>query len=205
MSRKTMLKNEKNKSIRVINKAFDKYPIEQQELMKQESTLIIYRSVKNKKFDSYADYMDFFKALTPEERTIIFCGIPIKLSKKQFAILSLLIREQKFYASEYAELEFKKKDKIKDKDKTKENGEDTDKEDADQDDPDKEDSDHGDASEDQDHDDTSSKAENKTSSDRETRKKDSRSSARKSSARNSKLFLKTDQVQIPDHRSLLRR
>ncbi|MEY8380106.1 CHAP domain-containing protein [Ileibacterium valens] len=92
-----------------------------------------------------------------------------------------------------------------DKDKTKENGEDTDKEDADQDDPDKEDSDHGDASEDQDHDDTSSKAENKTSSDRETRKKDSRSSARKSSARNSKLFLKTDQVQIPDHRSLLRR
>lgn len=115
MSRKTMLKNEKNKSIRVINKAFDKYPIEQQELMKQESTLIIYRSVKNKKFDSYADYMDFFKALTPEERTIIFCGIPIKLSKKQFAILSLLIREQKFYASEYAELEFKKKDKIKDK------------------------------------------------------------------------------------------
>lgn len=109
MSRSINIKGEKYTKIRTIYKAFDEYPTETQELIKKEFDLIIYRSVNNKNFDSYADYIPFFKTLTPEERTIIFCGIPIKLGKKQFAILSLLIREQKLYTSEYTELEFKEK------------------------------------------------------------------------------------------------
>lgn len=106
---KTRIKNEKITNIKIINKAFKKYAQEEQELMKKDYALIIYRSTKNKNSDSYADYINFFKKLSPEKRTIIFYGIPIELSKKQFAVLALLIKEQKLYNCDYAELNFLKK------------------------------------------------------------------------------------------------
>lgn len=100
-------RNDKIQSIKIIHKAFEKYIPEKQEQMKREYCLIIHDITRQlKDNNSYSDYVPIIRKLSSAERTIIFYGVPIRLSYKQFAIIRLLIEENRIEPSEYSEIEF---------------------------------------------------------------------------------------------------
>lgn len=90
---------------KILKTSYKRCRSEHLDSLKQEYNLII-RSVKmpQKEINSFADYAVAFKDLSIEKRTIYFCGIEIKLSKRQFAILFLLLKEKSISEYDYYEL-----------------------------------------------------------------------------------------------------
>lgn len=101
---------EKNfNNIKVIRKAFKKYTKTQKDFFKQHYTLVIHDLYKTLKLDSYAAYDEQFEKLTAEERVICFHGVLIRLSKKEFAVIRLLIQESFLSNNDYNEILIRKK------------------------------------------------------------------------------------------------
>lgn len=114
----------KNLAAKIINKAFDLYSQEAQEKMKQEYNLIIRDFKKTKRsIDTLSDYLSWFKNLKKADKKIIFWGVPIPLSEKQFIILRILLEEKQIIEREFNTLIFNesrcKRPKTKQKDDIK--------------------------------------------------------------------------------------
>jgi len=97
----------KNLTAKIINKTFDSYSQEAQEKMKQEHNLIIRDFKKTKRsIETISDYLYWFKNLKKSDKKIIFWGVPIPLSKKQFIILRILLEEKQIIEREFNSLIF---------------------------------------------------------------------------------------------------
>lgn len=91
--------------VKVLKTSYERCVPERLDKLKTEYDLII-RSIKMpaKEIDSYGDYAKVFEDLSQEKRTVYFYSIPVKLSKTQFAILFLLLRESGLQESDYKEI-----------------------------------------------------------------------------------------------------
>lgn len=100
-------KDSKNNNVKLLRKAFDKYPKNVQVQMKKEYALII-RDIKKPRSlqETYECYVPIIKKLSPKDRTIIYYGVSIRLSYKQFACLYLALIEGIVDFIVYNELKF---------------------------------------------------------------------------------------------------
>ena len=100
-------KDSKNNNVKLLRKAFDKYPKDIQVQMKKEYALIIRDINKPRNLqETYECYVQIIKKLSPKDRTITYYGIPIRLSYKQFACLYLALIEGIVDCIAYNELNF---------------------------------------------------------------------------------------------------
>lgn len=96
---------EKHLSVKVIKRDFDSFTVEHQKELLKNYNLIIRDFVKpQKEIISLKDYLKLFENLTKERRKIYFWGIPIRLSKQQYMLLSLLLYEQEIMQSDFNEI-----------------------------------------------------------------------------------------------------
>ena len=99
-----------NLKVKFLRKAINKYPTETQEKFFKEYELLMHTILKaNKSNESYFYYIDKAKKLSADEKTIMFYGVPIRLSKLQFAFLYLVLTDGSFSEDDYNELSIKSK------------------------------------------------------------------------------------------------
>ncbi len=95
-------------NIKVLRKAYSKYTKDKQDSFKRDYALVIHDLFKIFNSDSYADYNKQFSKLSATERIICFYGVPIRLSKKEFAVIRLLIEESSLLNDDYNDILSKK-------------------------------------------------------------------------------------------------
>lgn len=106
-----MTKNSSNYlKVKLLRKGFDDYPSETKELLREKYELLIHLILKPRQsLDSYIYYIKKASELSPKEKTILFYGVPIRLSKLQFAFLYIVLLENGFSEWEYNDLSLKSK------------------------------------------------------------------------------------------------
>lgn len=107
-----MTKNASNDfKVKLLRKGFDEYPSETKELLKEKYELLIHLILKPRQsLDCYIYYIKKASELSPKEKTILFYGVPIRLSKLQFAFLYIVLLENGFSEWEYNDLSLKSQD-----------------------------------------------------------------------------------------------
>lgn len=100
------MKEQKNKFIaKFIRKPYDDYCFATQKQLKTEQCLQLTYIGKPKDDNKiYSYYAGKIKKLNAKYRTILFYGVPIKLSKQQFYVLYILITDGNIRSDDYAEL-----------------------------------------------------------------------------------------------------
>lgn len=100
----------KSNSVKLLRKAFNKYPKDVQKQMKKDYALII-RDIRQPKNcqETYKCYVPVIEELSPKDRTILYYGVSIRLSQKQFASLYLALIEGVVEDIAYTELQFSSK------------------------------------------------------------------------------------------------
>ena len=74
-----------------IHKPYIKCCENKKELLKAEQGLILYYLKKDTSDDYFRHYINEIKKLKTSCRTIVFYGVPIRLSKQRFSLLYLLL------------------------------------------------------------------------------------------------------------------
>lgn len=105
-----MLENSSNNlKVKFLRKGIDKYPAKTKELFVKEYKLLMHVLKDRKSFDSYVYYIRNAENLSAKEKTILFYGVPIRLSKLQFAFLYIVLLENGFSELNYNDLSIKSK------------------------------------------------------------------------------------------------
>lgn len=87
-----------------IHKPYIKCCENKKELLKAEQGLILYSLKKYKNDDYYKYYINEIKKLKTAFRTIVFYGVPIRLSKQRFSLLYLLLIDGYISSGDYLQI-----------------------------------------------------------------------------------------------------
>ena len=94
---------------RYLEKAFSDYSLETQNDLSQKYTLLIKNARLRFKPDEDIDRnIEIVKNLSPKDRTIVLCGVKIRLSYKRFYLLQLLIEKGTCDDMDYSDAYFSK-------------------------------------------------------------------------------------------------
>lgn len=92
---------------RILHKPYQDYCLTKKEQLRAKNCLwICYRKPSQNANKLYSYYAEIIKHLKAKNRTIIFYGVPIRLSKQQFYVLWLLLATGDIKYSDYAELSY---------------------------------------------------------------------------------------------------
>ena len=98
-----------NLKVKFLRKRFDKYAAKTKKLLVKKYKLLMHVLKDRKSYDSYVYYIRNAKNLSAKEKTILFYGVPIRLSKLQFAFLYIVLLENGFREVDYNDLSIKSK------------------------------------------------------------------------------------------------
>lgn len=98
-----------NLKVKFLRKGIDKYSAKTKKLLVKEYKLLMHVLKDRKSFDSYVYYIRNAENLSAKEKTILFYGVPIRLSKLQFAFLYIVLLENGFSERNYNDLSIKSK------------------------------------------------------------------------------------------------